>query len=135
VALAEDLKVQRQHQGRAASGFTRSISRKNHGRASMLEPERWLPVSATSSIEQDAHGGQRELLILAARRQDFTVSVLHGHASGAMVTASPPSWPSYGGAGGAAFHADGHALAQQDSEVSPIGTVGALTTSRSRRQS
>jgi hypothetical protein len=94
VALAEDLKVQRQHQGRAASGLARSISRKNHGRASMLEPERWLPVSATSSIEQDAHGGQRELLILAARRQDFTVSVLPVMPVGQWSSASPPSWPS-----------------------------------------
>ena len=134
MALAQDLQVQREHQGAAVRGLgavDQALDEALVLHHVQLEPEALSGMLGHIFDGADAHGREGERypeLARCAGGQDLAVGVLHAGQSGRGQCHRHGDRLADHGAGGAAvFHVHGHALAELDLvEVAFVVAVGAL---------
>jgi hypothetical protein len=121
VALAQDLQIQRELQRRAVGGLgavDQALDEVAVAHHVQLEPEAGAGVLGHVLDGADAHGRQRERnakRLGRTRAQNFAIGVLHARqARGRNRHRHGHVLADHGGAGAAAFHVHGHALAQLD---------------------
>ena len=134
VALADDLQVEGQHQGRAFGGFgavDQALDVLTIAHHVELEPEGLAGGLGHILDRADAHGRKRERhaeFLGGARGQDFTVGPLHaGQADRGERGRHGDRLTDHGGRRGARLDIDGDALAQlQCRQVGAVGAIGAF---------
>ena len=134
MALANDLQIQRQHQG-AALGIFGALNHAGHGLAVahhvQLKPKWRGGVLGNVFDGADAHGREGEgdaKFFRRPRGVNFAIGVLHAgqpHRGDAHRHAGLLAH--HGGGGAAPFHVYRHALAEFDGvKIAFVGTVGAF---------